>query len=557
MTPTKHSHAPRFMSAVLSLALSLAWGGFGACKNVGPLERSTVAETQASAAASRSQSVSGHRQALSGAEAVALQWLIVGGGGTPSLNQVSIEADVALAARTFAGPGRVLFSSGVGAKVQVMPKSAAAHDPVLARLADLMAPRPGRDLTYRRTSLGTSAPKGVASDLAPATPSAVREAIAAIAAATGGPPKLLFFAGHGDQGKVPNDTGFILWGGDLRPRDLAPILERSSRPDIGVGSSATATGVALEPIRMVMTACFSGGFAEAIYAQADVSKGAAAGPVRLCGLFAAPADRESSGCDPNPDRRAHESYGIHFLNALSGRGKTGQPLGLKAVDLDGDGKVSLLEAHSRARIQTIGLDLPITTSERWLRGVAPSSLAPLSAAEPSAEASPNLPEEHAVIAALKRRLVAAGVKETTPASLRVLVDVRRKANEKRRKRFEEARLAVDRAAETLVLEVLARWPVLDDPWHPEFAVTYTQQRRAISEALNESPAARRFAATSMVGRRISMDLDDALIALAPLERLARAYKTVELARRLKAHGGADWDRYVTLLACERFVPPIH
>jgi hypothetical protein len=116
------------------------------------------------------------------------------------------------------------------------------------------------------------------------------------------------------------------------------------------------------PVRVVLTSCFSGGFAELAFAGADAGKRELA--AGRCGLFAATAEREASGCDPNPDRAAQEGYGLHFLQALQGRDRAGA---VAAIDLDGDGKVSLLEAHARARIASAGIDVPTSTSERWLR----------------------------------------------------------------------------------------------------------------------------------------------------------------------------------------------
>src|SRR4029077_2773259 len=104
----------------------------------------------------------------------------------------------------------------------------------------------------------------------------------------------------------------------------------------------------------------------------SVSANGPAGSVR-CGLFASTWDREASGCDPDPDRREQESYPLHFLHALRAEDRDGHPLNRDDLDLDHDGTISLLEAHTRARIMDASIDVPTTTSERWLRGVAPAS----------------------------------------------------------------------------------------------------------------------------------------------------------------------------------------
>ena len=103
------------------------------------------------------------------------------------------------------------------------------------------------------------------------------------------------------------------------------------------------------------------------FETADESRGPSHTP--RCGLFAGTWDRETSGCDANPDRRAQESYGLHFLHALAGKDRSGNALEPKRIDFDHDGKIGLLEAHARARIAAMSLDVPTTTSERFLRSV--------------------------------------------------------------------------------------------------------------------------------------------------------------------------------------------
>src|SRR4029453_14151341 len=95
--------------------------------------------------------------------------------------------------------------------------------------------------------------------------------------------------------------------------------------------------------------------------QANPPGGAA--PGNRCGFFASTWDRPANGCDPDPERGRQEGYSLHFLEAPRGQDRAGAPVA--GLDLDGDGKVSLLEAHTRARIASRSLDVPPPTSERW------------------------------------------------------------------------------------------------------------------------------------------------------------------------------------------------
>lgn len=433
-----------------------------------------------------------------------LRWIAAGGGGSPEFNQVSIEQDLALARERFGAGGLLLFAGGRGSHgVQVQAEG--VRDLRMRALADLFAPRGGRDASYRPTTLPVDAA---------ATAENLRAAIAR-ATATEGPPLLVYLAGHGQPGEQLADASIELWGQvPLRARELAGLLGP-------------------RPLRIVITSCFSGGFAELAFVEADAARGAAAG---RCGLFATTAIREASGCDPNPDRAAQEGYGLHFLNALGGSDRAGQPA---AIDLDGDGLVSLAEAHARARIASAGIDVPTTTSERWLRSLKGMRGVGKAVA---------LPEDDAVIEALTRELglteaAAEGQLVEVEAATAVVLD-----------RLAQQGELEDAAYRRTAAELLARWPVLDDPWHPEFAAMLASEGPAISAALASSGPYGEFLAAGDELAKIRDEQAELMARSAKLERLVRALETRRLAGALAGRGGADWRSYEALLACERWVP---
>lgn len=452
--------------------------------------------------------------ALTGPWPTGLRWIAAGGGGTPEFNQVSIEQDLGLARERFGAEGLLLFAGGRGSHgVQV--QAAGRGDPLLAELGDLFAPRGGRAASYRPTTLAVDAA---------ATVGHVRAAIEA-ATGAGELPLLVYLAGHGQRGEALADATIELWGQEaLAASELALLLDGRPRP-----------------VRVVLTSCFSGGFAELAFVGAD-AEGRRLAPGR-CGLFAATAEREASGCDPNPDRAAQEGYGLHFLQALHGRDRGGEAA---AIDLDGDGKVSLLEAHARARIASAGIDVPTSTSERWLRatpGLRGKPVASLAATE-------MLREESVVIAALAEQLGLVGREGEAAAGLRAVEEDMAEVTG----RIQAASADEDAAYRRTAAELLARWPVLDDPWHPEFVGMLASERAAIAAALASSVAYAEYKAA-----RARVDAGQAELAVllargAVLERLARAVETRTLAQLSARRGGKDWDGYVALVACERFVP---
>jgi len=448
--------------------------------------------------------------ALPEAWPASLRWIAAGGGGTPEFNQVSIEQDLGLAQATFGAGGLLLFAGGRGSHgVQVEAKPPRG-DALVLELAALFSPRGGRDASYRRTTLAVDAA---------ATAENLRLALER-ASKVGEAPLLVYLAGHGQRGEQPAEAGMDLWGQvPLQAFELAAVLDAGARP-----------------VRLVMTTCFSGGFAELVFVDADATKRR---PARgRCGLFAATAEREASGCDPNPDRAAQEGYGLHFLNALAGRDRAGQPA---AIDLDGDGRVSLLEAHARARSFSAGIDVPTTTSERWLRAVPGLK---------GRSVAISLPEDEAVISALAAELAVVG-RELEVSGL--LEQVQKDMLEVTG-RIDQATQAEDAAYRLAAAELLARWPVLDDPWHPDFAATLAREREAIAGRMAGSEALAGYRAAQDEGDAARSELGVMMARSAKLERLVRALETRSLAGRLKARGGADWAVYEELLACERWVP---
>ncbi|MBI2898118.1 MAG: hypothetical protein HYY06_31485 [Deltaproteobacteria bacterium] len=448
-----------------------------------------------------------------------IDWIAAGGGPTPELNPISLEQDLALAARVFGNPerGLVLFASGPDAQVQVLDPEPRG-DGIDQELGALFSPRRGRDSHYRPAEVHVDRPATVEGTL-----DALRQELS-----ERDRPLLFYLAGHGEMGESPRENGVPLWGGEsLGVEALARVLD--------------AAGSSSRRVRLVITACHSGGFAEIAFAGAEEGSGAAR--TDRCGLFATTWDLGASGCDPDPDRRRQEGYGIHFLHALEGQDRTGARLAsTSVVDVNGDGRIGLLEAHTRARIVSRSLDVPTTTSDRWLRSAAPTS-GPTRPVE--------LPEEDAVIAALAPEL---GLEGAGLAAARSRLDELEGELESIGEKLNEARSREEDASRRVAAELLARWPVIDDPWHPDYERTRAQGREAILAFVAGSPAWADLGAARGATDRLADRMAPLEVASARVERLVRAEETRLLAGRLRAEGGADWARYLRFLECERSVP---
>jgi hypothetical protein len=440
-----------------------------------------------------------------------VRYIAVGGGATPEYTEVSLEQDIQLATQVLRGPGVVLFAGGSASSSVRTLATPALPGSLLQRLGELFDPRSGRESRYRRTLLTAL----------PATAENFEKSFAQ-ALRAGREPLLVYIASHGLQGEQARDNHVELWGGE--PLDVVHLDKLE--------------GNAERPVRFVIASCYAGGFAELAFKHADAEQGPTHAP--RCGLFAGTWDRQTSGCDPNPDRREQEGYSMHVLHALRGEDRAGKALPLSQLDLDGDGKVSLLEAHTRARIVSQSIDVPTTTSERYLRAVEQHPLAPNLKL---------LPEEAAVVRQLGARLhlPSKAAAEKRYAELGARLDALQDE-------LDSADAELERMQGRLAAQLLARWPVLNDPYHDEFAATLSQNAAAIQKVLTESAEASQYRrarshAEELSARASALDPDEAVVL-----RLVRAYETLSLATALTAHGGPGLAHYQALLACERGVP---
>ena len=431
--------------------------------------------------------------------------LIVGGGADPSSNQVSLAQDARLARDTLAELGQhatVLFGSGDTTLVQVANETPAS--PTLRRrLAEFFDPR-DRDVHYDSVDFQIDGPGETESLLTLLQNVTERDR-----------PLLLFIAGHGERGELPQDAIVRLWGDlPLTVHDLAETLGDM-------------------PARLVMTTCFGGGFASLAYLDGDPERQEELATNR-CGFFATTWDREASGCDPNPERGQQLGYAMHFFHALRGRSRDGSQV---TIDYDESGQISLLEAHTHARIAGRSFDVPTTTAEFYLRRVAEKN----DAAVPFIE-----PEEQAVITQVGAELQL----ESAPAVIARLLALELLLVE-----HEEAVAVAQEHADftyyALRIRLLERWPTLDDPWRDDFNTRLSEEADTIREALDESEAGIAYAGALTALEHIAGSYDELQMVLARVKTLARAYETAALAGSLRAARDERWQGYSNLRRCER------
>lgn len=443
--------------------------------------------------------------------------LLVGAVAAPEDAQVQIEQDLELARRTFGGPTLTLF--GGGPRIAFVQERAELPSGAKIRyaLAELFSAH-SLAHDYRRPAHPLDGPATLASlDLAFM---AAREAER--------PLPLLYVAGHGEGGESAPEASIALWGGDpFTPRDLARWL-----------SDPREAG----PVRVVITTCYSGAFAEIIFDEADESLGLARDV--HCGLFATTAEDEASGCDPEPERARQEGFGIHFLHALRGLDRDGHAL--PRADLDGDGAVSLLEAHAHARVLGSSIDVPTLTSERFLRyAVSPEAASEMGVA----------PADDPVERYVVERLGEAFDLHTKRAAEAALEE-RLRLFEEQTLELADATSRTDEAFFRLRVKLLEIVPFADDPWHPRWEREIERHAEALLAVLEGSREAEALEVTLAIEETIERGLLRARAEIARLRRLVRAHENLELLGALEALGGDALARYRAIRRCEDFAPPL-
>ncbi|MDF2441091.1 MAG: hypothetical protein JWN98_2075, partial [Abditibacteriota bacterium] len=280
-----------------------------------------------------------------------LRTLIVGGGPSAKDTQYAIESNTRyLDGLTGAAHGKtILFADG-----SKMTRSVNAveetQDEVATALAFLFdEPWPQERLMFHPPLLRRI--DGAAST--PAIARALRDLGSSLKSRECA---LLYFTGHGFPGEVNGrddfeNTRYALWGdSDLSVRELAAMLRPLP---------------ANRPVVLVMVQCHAGGFANLLFQNGDPNRPLSTRD--FCGFFAAPKDRMSAGCTPEIDERNYHDFTTHFFAALSGRTRDNRAL--SGADYDGDKRVSMLEAYAWANLNDQSIDVPICTSDTYLRHI--------------------------------------------------------------------------------------------------------------------------------------------------------------------------------------------
>ncbi len=463
-------------------------------------------------------------------------FLVIGGGYAPEGNQVSLEKNVLLF-RTLLGE---YYPSGVDQDVFFSDGDAPGRD-LQYREPEEALPRVNLLLArvLRQTdALGESYRSHAISGVRGASNRANLDRWFADTGRTlkAGDRLLIYVTAHGGHGSKddPLNTILYLWNQEeVHVKDLAGMLESMPR------------GVR---VVLVMVQCYSGGFAELAFRDGDRKEGPS--DLDVCGFFATTHDRPAAGCTPDIDEENYHEYSSYFWEALRGRTRTGEPI-QRDPDLDGDGAVSFAEAHAYTLLESITVDIPVKTSDAFLRAVSRSSGPGLLSADSSFEVllAASSPTNRAVLEGLSQALGLSGRDRAAEA--------RRKAESsqaaQRRLEREQRDLSrqLGRAARPIQNALYARWPELKNRWNPRVADLLTTESEAVVEAITTHPGYARF---ERLRTQLAASEEQALDqerTWVKCQRLLRTLENVALAVNLARVTDPDTHaRYRRLLASE-------
>lgn len=460
--------------------------------------------------------------------------LVLGGGPTPQSSQMSIEQNVLFLKRSLVEMGRndidptVLFASGASALPDVCFEQSDEVPRAYRLLAEILGTTKGIQLGYRCHQIpdvdGASDRATVFQQLSEHARQLKK-----------GDRLFLYVSGHGGKGE-PTTNGYVeTWKhGDIRVRDLGEMLDRFD-PEVEV--------------IVLMVQCYSGSFANIIFERGDPSRPIA--PHRRAGFFATIESRPAAGCTPDTRIDQYQEYTTSFLGALAGRDRSGGSVATH--DINGDGVISLAEAHAHAMINSPTIDVSLRTSDRFLETMAQISTKDLEERLSTRSIESLLakadPVRSHILGTLAKQLgyqpdqtLADAEKESTR------LEVQRRQMRAVIHQFSDTRDSISRQMERNVLD---RWPFLQNPWHPQAHVLLTSRSDELLAYLQAQP---NFSSWDRLRDRIDAmkksDLDREK-RWARLQRLLLTARTILWAEELDASSSPEvQDQYRNILALE-------
>lgn len=402
-------------------------------------------------------------------------FLTIGGGPTPTNNQVSLEKNVllleSLLQEKYPGgvPHEIYFADGrnQGRDLQFYDQSKIIPE-ANRLLAQVLRQERYLSLGYRSHEIeNVNAPSS-------------REAISKWFENEGpqlkeGDRLFVYVTAHGGRStdkKAPENTKLYLWNNQT--------FQQSEMTELFNKVPETV------PVVLVMVQCYAGGFAETVLAKTE--RGKQLDPHNRCGFFATVQTRPAAGCTPDIDKENYEEYSSYFWTALRGKRRNGDPI--EPPDYDHDGSVSFEEAHAYSVLNSPTIDIPVKTSDAALRALSrlgdDKNPGLLSAHSPIDELESHAtPAELAILKGLSEQLELSGRDRGGEAEkLSKQFDGRRKEIDKEIRKQNGIKNSI---LNDLANRLKLRWPELNNRWDPQVGELLTTESEQVVVMIKQHP----------------------------------------------------------------------
>jgi len=463
--------------------------------------------------------------------------LTIGGGYSPTGNQVSLEKNVLFFQRLLAeqlGDVRhdIFFSDGHSPGRDINFDASAEVPRVNRLLAQVFDKEEFLGLNYRSNEI-----PGVTGESSEENIERWFDEVGS--RLQSGDRLILYVTAHGGSSKDkehPKNTCIYLWNRkNLTEVQLTKYLDR-----LPAGVSVVA----------IMVQCHAGGFANMVFRDGDP-----AGDVvenDRCGFFATVHDRSAAGCTPDIAEENYQEYSTFFWAAIGGKTRIDKPIDLP--DYDGNGEVSFAEAHAYTLLASNTIDIPIKTSGEMLRKLVKIEGDPPAGWVTTDAPFDDLlalaaPPERAVLEGLSVQLKLSGsdrVAEAHELAKSVQKDRDRLSKISRRK-GRELRSCRNEIAQELKLA----WPELSNPYHGRITEILVDHGNEIVKLIESHKRYSQFARLhdeldSIVEQRLDLER-----RWAKCQRLIRTAENVALAANLdKIEPTEMQERYRRMVAAE-------
>jgi hypothetical protein len=468
--------------------------------------------------------------------AVAPRVLIVGGGPNLQNNQVAIESNVRYVGKLLPqDTARItLFADGDANNATVLYDESPSL-PAGERLFNLImrasdAPEGGSG-RYRKPKLGAKLDGA-------SRKTEIQKAFTQLAADNGDPtrPVMLYFTGHGSRNGTDLENNlYDLWGAreGITVRELSREIARLPEDT---------------PVSIVMVQCFSGAFGNLVFENGDPL----GEPLKrdIAGFFATVKERVAAGCTSAVNEADYHDFTSYFFAALTGHDRIGKRV--SGADYNGDGRVGMDEAYCYTLIHDDSIDVPVCTSDVFLRRFVPLKESDVFQTPYSSVLAWASPAQRAALEALSTTLNRSDEDRLSVSYERMKTEMG--GTPEWKNSFHDATQKFESLRREGRRTLISRWPELRRPGTDE----YRQARKeAIAQLAREAEAER---------WKDLLDANDAVdkadqegeakeIAASRNLRFVRLGKSVIIGHWLKEHGSPELKvRFARLVAAEARTP---